>query len=305
MDDDLDYGPSDEDVNRVQEPLLNHIVDIEVDATGAKTSRARYRYFLPVWLNGVPVKAMIDSGNNYANVMSEELMKHMNLKSKDLSPIKGSKTIGTARTGAMLQILGRVRRPLAMKVSDKLTFAIRPVVLRGLSMGLNLCGPFLQYHRIDQLHSEGCLRIDDVKLPLVAMLGNEAVNFSLPNCFNIYVRKATTIPPMSVNMVEATIPDAKDVAFPFDGCISGSIDFMEVTNLHPWVMAVNTCHPGGHLRIGMMNTLMHPVTVQSGQLYGQFQTLATPHCPTGVDLIESLDYTIDAVNQGPSKEEKR
>ena len=105
-DDDLDNGLSDEDVHTVSEPLLNHIVDIEVDTTGAKASRAKYHYFLPVWLSGVPIKAMIDSGNNYVNIMSEELMKHMNLKPKDLSPIKGSKMIGTARAGATLHLYG-------------------------------------------------------------------------------------------------------------------------------------------------------------------------------------------------------
>jgi len=45
-------------------------------------------------------------------------------------------------------------------------FHTRPVVLDGLAMDMNISGPFLQKHAIDQLHSEGVLRTKQGKIPL-------------------------------------------------------------------------------------------------------------------------------------------
>jgi len=292
-DDDIDTETDEDNVNGINKVWLEYIsrIDLETsaDSNCNMKDQARgqqYRYYLPIELNGVWLKAMIDSGNSYANVMSEQLMRHLGLRIKDLEPTPGTKTVSTARTGAGMRILGRVKRPLRMKVHETLTFLIRPIVLKGLSMALNICGPFLQRHQIDQLHSEGCLKIKDLKLPLVAMLGPNPVNQPLAEAYPIFIKSDVTIPAMSTNLVDAIIPDAEALPFAFDGIVTGSEEFMEITDLHPWISTVNSCRPGGRLKVGIMNTLSQPVTVRTKQKYGYIYPTQTPHCLQGVNLLE-------------------
>ena len=305
-----------EEINNLSRTLIEYISNLDVDKITSgpkkqdlKSKRQQYRYYLPVELNGAACKAMIDSGNSYANVMSEDLMKFLKLSIKDLTPLSGVKLVGTARTGAGMRILGRVKKPIAMKVHDKLTFLIRPVVLKGLSMPLNICGPFLQFHKIDQLHSEGCLRYERLKLPLVAMLGSDVVEEQLADKYPILIKDDISVPAMSCSMVEAEVPNAEGIQFHFDALVEGSIEFMEGTNLHPWVSVINTCNPGGMLKVGVMNTLAYPVTLKAGSPYGSLYPTLTPHCVAGIDVMNGpttkQTERRSSSTVEPSDEEKR
>jgi hypothetical protein len=90
----------------------------------------------------------------------------MKLTEADIRPLS-TKTIGTAQDGASMRVLGEVIRPLPLQLGGISTcLKTRPVVVEGLSMPFNLAGPFLKKHKIDQIHSQDCIRFQghDVKL---------------------------------------------------------------------------------------------------------------------------------------------
>jgi hypothetical protein len=90
----------------------------------------------------------------------------MKFTEADIRPLS-TKTIGTAQDGASMRVLGEVIRPLPLQLGGISTcLKTRPVVVEGLSMPFNLAGSFLKKHKIDQIHSEDCIRFQghDVKL---------------------------------------------------------------------------------------------------------------------------------------------
>jgi hypothetical protein len=56
---------------------------------------------------------------------------------------------------------------------------------------------------------------------------------------------------------------------PEDARVDGSVQFMQTLNCHPWLMAIVDVKADGLIQAGVINTLDQPVTIQSGQQYGQ------------------------------------
>ena len=86
---------------------------------------------------------LIDSGNCLDNALSLDLFHQLGLNKNHLEPYHIPR-VGTARKGTHLNIKGRLKHPLTFAVGTKgQTLKIRPVVIEGLSMGLNISGPLL------------------------------------------------------------------------------------------------------------------------------------------------------------------
>ena len=110
-------------------------------------------------LNGVPTFGFIDGGNRFAEVISPEMMRQIGLTTRDLEPTQ--RVVSTAKQGAHLKILGRVRSRIPLKfVGCSKTFFIRPYVVERLAMGFNISKPFLSKHNVDELHGENALCFD-------------------------------------------------------------------------------------------------------------------------------------------------
>ena len=130
-----------------------------------------YCRYVHVHVGETSCSALVDSGNVWRNAISAKFMKKLGLTTDDLRPLS-TKTIGTAKTGASLTVLGEVKTSLRLKLgggTDK-TFKTRPVVIQGLSMPLNISGPFLKLHKIDQLHSKDSLRVQGRDIALLKPL---------------------------------------------------------------------------------------------------------------------------------------
>ncbi len=77
------------------------------------------------------------------------------------------RVIGTAHKDGQLHVLGEPRQPLRLTLGhlpDAIAFS--PVVIKDLGMDLNLSGPFLKQHKIDQLHSEDALQYKNERIHL-------------------------------------------------------------------------------------------------------------------------------------------
>ena len=84
----------------------------------------------------------------------------------DLDTSQAAK-VSTAKEGADLDVLGQPPWDLTLKV-PRTSFAvkIRPKVVRGLTMALNLSGPWMKQNRWDQLHSQDAVSIQGNLVPL-------------------------------------------------------------------------------------------------------------------------------------------
>jgi hypothetical protein len=101
---------------------------------------------------------LVYSGNVWHNAISKDFVfNQMKLTEADLRPLP-TKTIGTAKDGASMKVLGEVTRPLPLQLGGISTcLKTRPLVVEGLSMPFNLAGPFLKKHGINQIHSKDCI----------------------------------------------------------------------------------------------------------------------------------------------------
>ncbi len=105
--------------------------------------------YLPIILRGTNCAALIDSGNLWRSVISEKLASTLGLGKQSIRPIT-TKTVGTAKAGAALTVLGELKRPLQLRVAQTgQTFPFKPAVVRGLDMSVNISGPWLQRHGWD------------------------------------------------------------------------------------------------------------------------------------------------------------
>ena len=98
------------------------------------------------------VKCLIDSGNLFGNLISEEFAKTLRVKYKGVE-----KTVGTAANDGALTILGKAVSPIRLYLEDvKQAVSIQPYVVGRLSHPVNLGQQFLSDHDADMnFHNEG------------------------------------------------------------------------------------------------------------------------------------------------------
>ena len=99
-------------------------------------------------------KAIIDSGNLYGDIISEQLAKDMGLKIRS-SPA----SVGTAAAGGSVKVLGRVQ-PIDIYIEGiKHPITIRPSVVRDLAHHMNLGQDFLRNHQADMTFRPGGIQL--------------------------------------------------------------------------------------------------------------------------------------------------
>ena len=223
----------------------------------------------------ITCKALVDSGNLFRNVISKQFLFTLGLTLADLVPLDGPSSVGTAKEGAGLKILGRLKRPIHLSLAGVDTkFKTRPVVLDGLSMAFNLSGPFLKKHNIDQIHSTNSLRVQGREVPLVANLIPQEVEKTEALA---YVANTVIVPPMATTAIPLTLPDVQKGEMPAgDGFLTGSIEFMGKTDTHPWLNAMVNCDRKGTIMAAVMNTLPEPISIKKGMQYGSFRLAVEP-----------------------------
>ena len=169
--------------------------------TRAEATKAYCKY-APVSLGPLRPSALIDSGNTARTAMCYDSFLRLGLNSNDLQPLPELR-IATAKTQEELSVMGQTRHKLHLHFGNiPVRFAVRPVVIRDLSMPLNISGPFLKQHNIDQLHSKNALLIQSHLLHLhVTPLPSPEVASS-----PALVRRRTIIPAMGAAFVPLSVP---------------------------------------------------------------------------------------------------
>jgi hypothetical protein len=253
--------------------LIAHIATQEAEEDIATT----YCRYLPIRIGEVSCAALLDSGNVWRSVISENFLTKLGLDRAHLRPIP-HKSVGTAKTNSNLIILGELIKPLYINIAGLNTkMKIRPVVLEGLAMNINLSGPWMKMNNLDQIHSENAIRVmgRTVKLltcPTAAMV----TAIEVPTA-KAYVIRDIQVPPQTQVFIPLRIPAVERREMPCeDGMIRGAIQFMQRTDLHPWAAGVVKCSKTGTISAGVLNTLQQPVTVKAGTYYGDYSLLCSP-----------------------------
>ncbi len=110
-------------------------------------------------VNNVPSLALIDSGNLWHTIISEKMMNKLQIAKDELRPLSIT-SLSTAKEGVTLQVLGKTKKDVKLMIGNcHKPFYLRPVVIKGLAMDVNLSLPFLTANKIDQLHSRGALLV--------------------------------------------------------------------------------------------------------------------------------------------------
>ena len=202
--------------------------------------------------------------------------------------------MGTAKEGARLRVLGETSRPVTIRFPgiDK-AFRVRPVVIEGLAMDVNLAGPFLQAHGIDHLHSVGALQVGSRSVPLVARSEEPAVQ-EVQGCVGspevgVYVQGAQEVPARSVGVVKLRLgrPAAHtpELSSRDDWLVEGTASFMNKTDLHPCLAALVHPAPDGSFSVQVMNTQPHSIPISNGVRFGNAQVVDSSTSP----VVQSLD----------------
>ena len=117
-------------------------------------------------------------------------MTALGIKASQLEPIP-QLSVGTAAAGKKMKVLGQAPRLELQFGQHPAKFCIQPLVLQGLVHPLNLCGPFLQLVRIDQLHSRGILWIHGKEVPMCSPRQTKSL-LSSPEVCTLHVATPST-----------------------------------------------------------------------------------------------------------------
>jgi len=159
---------------------------------------------------------LLDSGNLTVNVISDTFASILGLTPRDLQVIPGFDKIRTAKGSSHLQVIGKPKISLKLRFDPKLAVVKFPcVVVKGLTMAVNIGGSFLAQNNIVQSHGKGTIGIGSVKIPL--MTYSQATQNDAGECgaldlekglgdFPVYLKEPVRVPPRSIMRVPLCVP---------------------------------------------------------------------------------------------------
>ena len=239
----------------------------------ALDDRVPYAHLAAVTVGRTPTRALVDSGNLLANVISEGFLQQLGIPVHQLKPVPLS-TVGSAKKGATMEVLGQVPRPLELRFGGHHTvFKIQPIVLKHLSMPLNLSGPFLRKAGIDQIHSQSALRVKGTLVKLLPPQHRPSTTHSKP--VGLYTIEEVTVPPQTQVWTRCRVPAVESGAIaPTEGLVEGNEALEEVYDVHTLRAAIVPVHQST-VPVPLLNTTDDPITIPANARYGQLVPQAT------------------------------
>ncbi len=184
---------------------MKHTVAVNnIEITEKHHNNQKFKHYLPIEITGHQCGAVMDSGNRWHNIMSEDFATRIGIRTSDLRPLQQNTQVMSVRAGADLHVLGEMKEPLVMKLKHtSKTYTTRPAVIRGMHSAFNLSGPWLKTMGWDDLHSQGCLMVNRQPVPLVHHAA------AAPQVSEVYVISKVTIAPRTGQTVRVVIPDIR------------------------------------------------------------------------------------------------
>ncbi len=218
-------------------------------------------------MNGVyHCPALVDSGNVYRTAMSESFARKMGFA---IEPA-GLTTLGTAKKGADLEIVGQSAKSLTLQFPGLAThFKVKPVILKNLQMPFNISGCFLKGHNIDQIHTRNALRVCGKLIKLTTTPAKAAPQRAEISSAHARVARRVLVPANSAMHVPLVVDDVEKGRMAAGGALlQGGERFMNATDLHPWLSAVVNVDEKGNADAEVANTTGEDILIEAGQVYG-------------------------------------
>ena len=262
----------------------------------------QYKPYCPINLNGNHTHALIDSGNQVVNAISEKFARKIfgDKFQENIKPFHSS--VGTAQKGQgyNLQILGIVRNPMRLRLGGlNRNFRTKPIVIRNFSTDMNIGGPFLTLQGIDHLHSIGCLRVlgklielssNPRRKPSIEVQAmEEQMERARPSLRPIlkrevkrrakeaaeishaYVAETRVIPPNEAIFLKLRVPDVERRKLqPGEGLMKAENKFQENARVIPAICAMVRTDDDGNTYTSVMNNSDDEVEIKEGRLYGTY-----------------------------------
>ena len=221
-------------------------------------------------MRGLPAKALLDSGNTFSSCISDRFLRRMGLTTDDLEPLALA-TVGSAKEGAALAVMGQLKRPLQLRVGGySCTFPLKAVVLEGLAMDINLSGPWMKQHGIDQIHSQDAIMVRGTKINL---LSPEVPAARRREPHRVMTIEKVVIPPGQQRAVRLRVPAFEEGRVePAAGLLTGNLRLEEAHDIHTVRNVLLTPDPKDKTLVaGLLNTTPEPITIEGGSHYGFFE----------------------------------
>ena len=257
--------------NSATDPALMKQMIAALSRIHRVSESARYASKLPVSVGKTPARALLDSGNTFSSAISEKFLRKMGLTTADLDPLPIDH-VGSAKTGAGLKILGKLKTPTRLRLGGlSATIPFQPVVLRDLAMEVNLSGPFMKAHHIDQLHSSNAISVGS-KGTRVKLIPPDSKAPQVREPCRVFSLNAVTIPPLEERVVELRVPAfERGSVQPSAGLLQGNVGLEQSHDVHTYRNVLLTPDATSHtLTAGLYNTTDEPIEVPAGAHYGWF-----------------------------------
>ena len=203
--------------------------------------------------------------------------------------------MSTAKEGETLRVLGEPSKPMFLKTCKSDTkYHFLPIVVEGLSMDVNISGPWMKKNGWDQIHSQDCVRIQGRDVPLCKKSAVESHESFL------YVVQEVVATANAMTLVQLEAPEVSTGRMPHgNGIVQGDGNFMDNTDLHPGVFNLCRADRKGRVTAAVLNTQPYDIVIPKGQRYGTFTKTCDPR-----DWSKT-PWRICAVTQKSKKEEDR
>lgn len=247
-----------------------------------------YAPMCPVKINGVLVEGLVDSGNTVSNAISASFAERLGLSLADqtIRPLPNLKTVGTAKRGSELKILGIPARKVQIRLGNHPEVLWdRPLIIEGLTSDVNISGPFLTKHKIDQLHSKKALAFKGKLISLEYRKQRtdwkeaekeypEEISCTEKPRFTsgAYLDRQYRIPANSGGFIRLRLPRAEvsELTKPIEGYLQAYPAFVTRTKVCPALQALVRIDENGCAHTTVLNPTDQEVVLQGGTQFGHF-----------------------------------
>ena len=130
-----------------KEPELNKLINYLKETPTEGNTKTPLGYIrCKVYGRNILVKTLIDSGNLYADLISEELAKKLKIPYDKIN-----KEVGTASQGGSIKIIGRAKNMKMFLEGIKAPIVVHPYIVPGLAQQVNLGQTFLRTYQADMI----------------------------------------------------------------------------------------------------------------------------------------------------------
>jgi len=207
----------------------------------------------------------VDSGNEYHSVISRAFAERLGYSKSSIVPT-GSTTIGTAKAGANLRVLGELPNTVTFQFAEcpeAGSFNIRPRVIEGLAMDINLSGPYLAAQKMTQDHGRDELIVQGgYKIPMKSQPPTRTFS-------HIYVLRDIIVPAQGIAEVAVKIPRPID----FESNVSLTVDGPAAELLGP-AEKVAVSRSGQSINAIIINNGLEDKPLRRGSRIGSVQAEA-------------------------------